>query len=213
MSSNSSVRAVVRLKTSRFSSNVAIVASLAPITTDAPLPTERLVIDCPRPPPIVTTPPADEEDTPDYAIPTRTLRFGMSGLDVQYTQQRLYTLGYYKGERDGQFGNGVLNAVKAFQKKHNLTVDGVLGAASIKLLFSTGALAADEENTNPETHRTLRLGMEGEDVAAVQLRLKELGYYTKTADGVYGTGTVAAVKAFQAIDGEGYARVDAADRS
>ena len=40
-----------------FSSNVAIVASLAPITTDAPLPTERLVIDCPRPPPIITTPP------------------------------------------------------------------------------------------------------------------------------------------------------------
>lgn len=151
--------------------------------------------------PIVTPPPADEDENLEFDVPTRTLRFGMSGLDVQYTQQRLYTLGYYKGARDGQFGSGVLAAVKAFQTKHDLTADGVIGAATRKVLFSTGALAADEENVNPETHRTLRLGMVGEDVAAVQLRLKELGYFTKTANGEYGESTAAAVRAFQTRNG------------
>ena len=134
----------------------------------------------------------------EYDVPTRTLRIGMSGLDVQYTQQRLYTLGYYTSARDGKFGTGMLQAVKAFQTKNSLDADGVIGAATRKVLFSTGAIGADEKVEEPETHRTLRLGMEGEDVGAVQLRLKELGYYTGTADGVYGKSTVNAVKAFQA---------------
>lgn len=146
--------------------------------------------------PLVT--PDAPSDNLEYDVPTRTLRIGMSGLDVQYTQQRLYTLGYYKGARDGQFGSGMRTAVKAFQTKNGLDADGVIGAATRKVLFSTGAIGADEKIEEPETHRTLRLGMEGEDVAAVQLRLKGLGYYTGTADGVYGSGTVAAVKAFQA---------------
>lgn len=146
--------------------------------------------------PLVT--PDDTSDNLEYDVPTRTLRIGMSGLDVQYTQQRLYTLGYYTGAQDGLFGSGMRTAVKAFQTKNGLDADGVIGAATRKVLFSTGAIGADEEIEEPETHRTLRLGMEGEDVAAVQLRLKELGYYTGTADGVYGSGTVAAVMAFQA---------------
>ncbi len=147
--------------------------------------------------PIVTAPPAEDEDL-KFDVPKRTLRKGMSGLDVQYTQFRLAELKYYTGKQDGQFGTAMYSAVKAFQNKNGLTADGVVGPGTRQVLFSEGALAADEQSTNPETHRTLRLGMEGEDVAAVQARLKELGYYNKTIDGQYGTGTVAAVKAFQA---------------
>ncbi len=148
--------------------------------------------------PIVTKPPvADEEDKDDfeYDVPTRTLRYGMTGEDVKYTQQRLYTLGYYTGSRDGQFGSGMLAAVKAFQKKHNLTADGVIGAGTRAVLFSSDALGKDE--APEEEARTLRYGMEGEDVARLQLRLKELGYYTGTADGRYGSSTQTAVKDFQ----------------
>lgn len=152
--------------------------------------------------PIVTLPPeADEDDEIAYDVPTRTLRQGMSGLDVQYTQQRLYSLGYYTGARDGNFGSGMLAAVVAFQKKHDLEADGVIGPATRKLLFSSGALNADEVEEEEDGFRTLTLGMEGEDVAAVQLRLKELGYYTGTADGVYGTGTMSAMMLFQARNG------------
>ena len=98
-------------------------------------------------------------------------------------------------------GSAMYSAVKAFQQRNKLTADGVIGAGTRRVLFSDGAIAADETVVNPETHRTLRLGMEGDDVAAVQRRLKELGYYSKTVDGQYGSGTVTAVKAFQGRNG------------
>ena len=158
--------------------------------------------------PIVTTPPADEEDTPDYAIPTRTLCFGMSGEDVRYTQQRLSALGYYNNGLDGQFGNGVLKAVKAFQKNNGLTADGVLGPASLKLLFSASAIPADGSATptptptpSPAPDNTLEWGDSGEAVRQLQVRLKELGYYSSSIDGQYGSGTYAAIYTFQQRNG------------
>ena len=45
---------------------------------------------------------------------------------------------------------------------------------------------------------TLKKGDRGSEVTRLQTRLKELGYYTKEVDGIYGSSTVAAVKAFQA---------------
>ena len=158
--------------------------------------------------PIVTTPPADEEDTPDYAIPTRTLRFGMSGEDVRYTQQRLSALGYYNNGLDGQFGNGVLKAVKAFQNNNGLTADGVLGPASLKVLFSASAIPADGSATptptptpTPVPDNTLEWGDSGEAVRQLQVRLKELGYYSSSIDGQYGSGTYAAIYTFQQRNG------------
>ena len=49
--------------------------------------------------------------------------------------------------------------------------------------------------------RTLRKGYTGDDVKSVQSRLQELGYYTGSVDGNYGSGTMAAVKAFQGNNG------------
>ena len=43
----------------------------------------------------------------------------------------------------------------------------------------------------------LRNGSEGEDVATLQARLQELGYYTGSIDGQYGAGTKEAVTRFQ----------------
>jgi len=156
--------------------------------------------------PIVTTPPADDPEEPNYDVPTRTLRFGMSGEDVKYAQQRLYNLGYYTNARDGQFGNGMLTAVKAFQKNNGLTADGVLGPASIKVLFSTSAIPADGGATEaptptPTPSATLEWGDSGEAVRQLQIRLKELGYYSNTIDGQYGSGTYNAIRAFQARNG------------
>lgn len=57
----------------------------------------------------------------------RTIRFGDSGSDVVYLQQRLTSKGYGVGTIDGKFGNKTLEAVKAFQAENNLTVDGIVG--------------------------------------------------------------------------------------
>lgn len=56
-----------------------------------------------------------------------TLKFGSSGADVTYLQQRLTARGYGVGAIDGKFGVKTLEAVKAFQAESNLTVDGIIG--------------------------------------------------------------------------------------
>jgi N-acetylmuramoyl-L-alanine amidase len=58
-----------------------------------------------------------------------------------------------------------------------------------------GAEAFDENGIAAVA--TLRQGSRGEDVKTVQQKLKNWGYYSGAVDGIYGTQTVAAVKAFQ----------------
>jgi len=48
--------------------------------------------------------------------------------------------------------------------------------------------------------RMLKKGMQGEDVKAMQEMLNKIGFSCGTADGIYGSKTEAAVKAFQAIN-------------
>ena len=63
-------------------------------------------------------------------VPTvkrETVKMGSRGADVTYLQQRLTAKGYGVGKIDGIFGIKTLEAVKAFQAEHNLTVDGIVG--------------------------------------------------------------------------------------
>lgn len=57
----------------------------------------------------------------------KTIKFGDSGSDVVYLQQRLTSKGYGVGAIDGKFGSKTLESVKAFQAENNLTVDGIVG--------------------------------------------------------------------------------------
>ena len=60
----------------------------------------------------------------------------------------------------------------------------------------------------PETLRKLKEGAKGEDVYWLQMRLKELGFYTGTVTGSYQGGTAKAVKAYQksvGLDADGVA--------
>ena len=68
--------------------------------------------------PMITPKPTADLDNIAYGIPTRTLREGMGGQDVLYTQDRLAALGYLTGISDGQYGAATKAAVLAFQKKN-----------------------------------------------------------------------------------------------
>ncbi|MBR4081524.1 MAG: peptidoglycan-binding protein [Clostridia bacterium] len=165
------------------------------------------------PPPKPTATPTPKPDTSGYDVPTRTLRKGYTGEDVKSVQRRLKELGYYTGSIDGNYGTGTVAAVKNFQSRNKLTADGIAGSGTYKKLYSTSAVAASAAATATPTpkptatptpkptytapERTLRSGMEGDDVKEVQKRLKELKYYNKSIDGKYGSGTISAVKAFQ----------------
>ena len=56
-----------------------------------------------------------------------TLKRGSSGEDVSAVQKRLKQWGYYAGSVDGIFGYATERAVRWFQEKNGLTVDGVVG--------------------------------------------------------------------------------------
>lgn len=61
------------------------------------------------------------------AIPVASYKVGSSGDQVKEIQQRLKDWGYYKGKVDGIYGIETKNAVIYFQKKHYITVDGIVG--------------------------------------------------------------------------------------
>ena len=125
---------------------------------------------------------------------------------MKSVQSRLKTLGYYTGKVDGKYGTGTMAAVSAFQAANGLHADGLAGTSTYKVLYSDAAIAYSETVVTPTPastvpSRTLRSGDSGDDVKNVQTRLKTLGYYTGSVDGKYGTGTVAAIVAFQTQNG------------
>lgn len=65
-------------------------------------------------------------------IPNQILKMGSKGNFVRRVQK---AVGAYV---DGSFGAKTEEAVKAFQKKHNLTVDGVVGPQTWNAIVATG---------------------------------------------------------------------------
>lgn len=49
-------------------------------------------------------------------------------------QSRLKDLGYYNGPIDGYLGGNTIPAIKAFQRDYGLTVDGIVGKATLSAL-------------------------------------------------------------------------------
>jgi len=65
----------------------------------------------------------------------------MYGGDILQLQQRIYTLGYTAvGTPDGWFGPKTDQAVRAFQERNDLVVDGVVGRITWSHLFSENAI-------------------------------------------------------------------------
>ena len=120
------------------------------------------------------------------------LEKGSTGSDVKDLQTKLKKLGYYDAYVDGDYGDTTVAAVKAFQKKYNLTADGIAGKETLKKLDSVYKNADSAKDDD-----SLRMGDSGSAVKDLQTKLKKLGYYDGTVDSTFGSGTYAAVKAFQ----------------
>lgn len=61
----------------------------------------------------------------------KALSLGSKGADVERVQYFLKGQGLYSGAVDGKFGAGTLAAVTAYQDRRRLTVDGVVGNATL----------------------------------------------------------------------------------
>ncbi len=73
---------------------------------------------------------------------------GASGATVTEIQTRLKSWGYYDGAVDGVYGSRTEAAVRYFQRKNGLTVDGQVGDATLAALgiASTGQSGGGEDD-------------------------------------------------------------------
>ncbi len=88
---------------------------------------------------------------------------------------------------DGIFGHGTSRAVKRFQRRHHLTADGIVGAATWSMIRRSRHRA----RTSSASGGRARVRGRGSSVRLLQRKLG-IG-----ADGVFGPGTSNAVKTFQ----------------
>ena len=86
-------------------------------------------MDVHAPPATATGPAGDADRQPDGTVagPRPTLRMGDTGRDVEDLQRALVLDECYVATVDGDFGPRTRDAVKRFQRKHRLLVDGVAG--------------------------------------------------------------------------------------
>ena len=90
-----------------------------------------------------------QEDEPGIPF-IKKLAFGASGKQVKLVQERLTELGYYTGPVSSSFQGHTRNAVRAFQKKNGLTVDGVVGEKTWNTMFNDPDVAKAEDADRPE---------------------------------------------------------------
>jgi N-acetylmuramoyl-L-alanine amidase len=86
------------------------------------------------------------------AVPAAAYKFGSSGDQVMEIQRRLKDWGYYFGAVDGYYGKETEDAVIAFQIKHGITIDGIVGSQTAEKLGvslpSGGGAGAGSNNSD-----------------------------------------------------------------
>jgi N-acetylmuramoyl-L-alanine amidase len=123
----------------------------------------------------------------------RTIRNGDRGEDVRDVQQRLVSLGGHvdSAELEGVYGPSTESAVRAFQQRRSLMVDGRVGAETWNELVEAGWRLGDRVVY-------LRAPMfRGDDVRYLQRRLNSLGFDAGREDGIFGDRADRAVREFQ----------------
>lgn len=65
-------------------------------------------------------------------------KYGSRGDEVKQIQTKLKRWGYYYGSVDGIYGSQTVSAVKWFQSKNGLTVDGIAGPKTLAAMGITG---------------------------------------------------------------------------
>lgn len=129
--------------------------------------------------------------TYNYAFKVATINMGSNNKSVLLAQKILYAQGYYDKKLgfDGYFGPGTLAAVKSFQNKNKLEIDGSCGPKTwTKLLGIEG---------DTKVVSQIKRGSQGVDVILLQELLTAEGMYLGRLDGDFGPATETALRQYQ----------------
>ena len=133
-------------------------------------------------------------------------KYGSRGSEVTQIQTKLKRWGYYTGSVDGIYGTQTLNAVKYFQRKNGLTVDGIAGPATLKAMgiMSSSSSSSSSSNYNSNLNLLARViygESRGEPYtgqvavgAVVMNRVKSSSFPNTLSGVVYQSGAFDAVK-------------------
>ena len=78
-------------------------------------------------------------------------KYGSNGSEVRSIQEKLKRWGYYDGNIDGIYGSRTVNAVKKFQQKNGLSVDGIAGP---KILNAMGIQSSSNSGGSTTTNNS-----------------------------------------------------------
>lgn len=128
----------------------------------------------------------------------RSFLIGDEGPEIHDIQQRLLALGFPIDavELEGRFGVATDRAVRAFQERRHLRVDGIVGPDTWGHLVEAGYGLGD---------RVLYLRVplfRGDDVRDLQRMLNALGFDAGREDGLFGPTTDRAIREFQSNIGD-----------
>ena len=75
-------------------------------------------------------------------------KYGSRGDEVKQIQTKLKRWGYYNGNIDGIYGSQTQAAVKSFQKKNGLTVDGIAGPKTLAAMGITSSSSSSSSSSS-----------------------------------------------------------------
>lgn len=81
------------------------------------------------------------------AVEAASYKKGSSGAVVTQIQTKLKSWGYYTGSVDGVYGSGTERAVRAFQQKNGLTVDGKAGDQTLAAMGLSAVSGGNSGNS------------------------------------------------------------------
>ena len=134
-------------------------------------------------------------------------KYGSRGEEVRQIQTKLKRWGYYNGNVDGIYGSQTQEAVRYFQRKNNLKVDGIAGPETLKAMgiFNSSSSSSSSTSSNSSNLNLLARIIYGEArgepytgqvaVAAVVMNRVKSSSFPNTISGViYQSGAFDAVR-------------------
>lgn len=89
-------------------------------------------------------------------------KYGSRGSEVSTIQDKLKRWGYYTGNVDGIYGSLTVAAVKKFQQKNGLTVDGIAGTQTLTAMGITSSSSVGSSTNNSSNVNLLARVIYGE---------------------------------------------------